>query len=182
LALEIDVAASAQVKYQIPQERPVDDAMMEKRISDQELLIDETLVFLQNAVTGEQSKATVPPVQFPRAVDPNGILPPERTVQEEQRDPLIDQTLSTVEIVAVVNPKAVEAASPPLQRPVALRLPPKDKLDMERAVILRRLATFKANQERFQREREEYYVATMAKVRAIQWTPPVNPTADSAAK
>jgi chorismate mutase len=42
---------------------------------------------------------------------------------------------------------------------------------VERAAILRRVANFKANQQRFHREREEYFAGTMAKARANQWTP-----------
>jgi len=41
---------------------------------------------------------------------------------------------------------------------------------MERAEIRTRVATFKANQQRFQRKREEYYATTMAKARATPWT------------
>ena len=41
---------------------------------------------------------------------------------------------------------------------------PKDKL-LEREEIRKRLEEFKATQNRFQREREEYYKATMTKVR-----------------
>jgi hypothetical protein len=52
---------------------------------------------------------------------------------------------------------------------------------MERADIQKRIATFKANQQRFQREREEYYATTMARARATQWTPPGNPRAGSVA-
>ena len=48
---------------------------------------------------------------------------------------------------------------------------PKDRLDGERDVILRRVANFKANQEKFQKDREEYYARTMANARATQWSP-----------
>jgi len=38
-------------------------------------------------------------------------------------------------------------------------------------VIQRRVADFKANQKKFQKDREEYYTRTMANARATQWTP-----------
>jgi hypothetical protein len=43
-----------------------------------------------------------------------------------------------------------------------------DKIEMERTVIQRRVANFKAHQERFEREREEYFTTTLAKARATQ--------------
>ena len=38
---------------------------------------------------------------------------------------------------------------------------------MQRADMRERVEMFKATQDRFKREREEYYAATMAKVRAL---------------
>jgi len=38
-------------------------------------------------------------------------------------------------------------------------------------VIQRRVANFKANQKKFQKEREEYYARTMSAARATQRTP-----------
>jgi len=56
-----------------------------------------------------------------------------------------------------------------LQKPVIAKdLEPTDKLEMERTVIQRRVANFKAHQERFEREREEYFATTMATARATQ--------------
>jgi hypothetical protein len=52
--------------------------------------------------------------------------------------------------------------------------PHQDKLDTEGSVIRKRLANFKAHQERFQREREDYFQKTMAKARTHQWTPPID--------
>ena len=95
----------------------------------------------------------------------------------KQRDLLIQETLAFVQEVAanskIVVPlvqQVVEANKPRI--PLEAKDPaPTDKLDMERAAILRRVANFKANQQRFQREREEYFAGTMAKARANQWTP-----------
>jgi hypothetical protein len=59
----------------------------------------------------------------------------------------------------------------PRQLPTAVEVPtPRDRLDTERDVVQRRLANFKAIQEKFQQDREEYYTRTMSDARATQWT------------
>ena len=97
----------------------------------------------------------------------------------KQRDLLIEETLAFVQGVANNASKipsvqqAVEAKEPatPVQKPAIAKddLEPTDKLEMERTVIQRRVANFKAHQERFQREREEYFATTLAKALATQW-------------
>ena len=96
---------------------------------------------------------------------------------EKQRDLLIEEALAFSQKVAA-NAKrdvpsaqqAVKATESPvsMKEPVVTKVAPKD----ERAAIQRRLTNFKAHQERFQREREEYYAMTMAKARATQWNAP----------
>jgi hypothetical protein len=49
-----------------------------------------------------------------------------------------------------------------------------DRLALEREEISTRVANFKATQEKFQREREEYYTATMEAARAVRWNKPVS--------
>jgi hypothetical protein len=44
-----------------------------------------------------------------------------------------------------------------------------DRLALEREEISARVASFKATQEKFQREREEYYTATMEAARSVRW-------------
>jgi hypothetical protein len=99
----------------------------------------------------------------------------------KQRDLLIEETLAFVQGVAVNTSRipsvqqAVEPKEPAtsVQKPVIAKdLEPKDKIEMERTVIQRRVANFKAHQERFEREREEYFTTTMAKARATQWIAP----------
>ena len=43
------------------------------------------------------------------------------------------------------------------------------RLAREREEIAARVAVFKATQEKFQRDREEYYEATMQAARAVRW-------------
>jgi hypothetical protein len=88
----------------------------------------------------------------------------------KQCDLLIEETLAFVQGIPSVQ-RAVEAKEPakPVQKPVIAKdLEPTDKLEMERTVIQRRVANFKAHQERFEREREEYFATTMATARATQ--------------
>jgi hypothetical protein len=99
----------------------------------------------------------------------------------KQRDLLIEEALAFAQAVAANAPKMAVtpvqpsplayAAATPLQR---LEVAPQDKLDTEGSVIRKRLANFKAHQERFQREREDYFQKTMAKARTYQWTPPID--------
>jgi hypothetical protein len=100
----------------------------------------------------------------------------------KQRDLLIEETLEFVQGVAAnfkdALPVAKGVAEPSTpdtlaQSPLEAKVPaPTDKLDVERASILRRVANFKANQQRFQREREDYFAGTMAKLRANRWPIP----------
>jgi outer membrane murein-binding lipoprotein Lpp len=45
-----------------------------------------------------------------------------------------------------------------------------EKLALEREEITQRVALFKATQEKFQRDREKYYAATMEAARAVRRT------------
>jgi hypothetical protein len=139
----------------------------------------------------EPNKSAKPPVaeKDVRSTEPQVQEPQVQgtQVQEKPTASLIDQTLSMVAIAvsseaSSLQPtaKGIVAAEPPdtkapdsFQEPeVALQqdLPEKPALepwlDTERAYRRKRVQTFKANQQRFQREREEYYAATMAKIRA----------------
>jgi hypothetical protein len=93
----------------------------------------------------------------------------------KKRDLLVEETLAFVQGVATEPPKATDSPKPvvpSVPRPVAAEVPsPKSRLDMERAVIKKRVANFKDTQKKFQQEREEYYARTMADARATQWTP-----------
>jgi hypothetical protein len=104
-----------------------------------------------------------------------------------ERDQLIEQTLAFVEGVAAARPartaaaasarvepgKPAEAAGP-AELPKSVGLAPIALAPMasERAEIERRVANFKAHQQKFQRAREEHYDAIFAKTRAT----PGNPT------
>jgi hypothetical protein len=85
----------------------------------------------------------------------------------KDRDRLIEETLAFVQGVATLKPIQIEVpkqVDPPTAVELGQVAKPKDRL-FEREEIRERLVVFKATQNRFQREREEYYKATMAKVR-----------------
>ena len=98
-----------------------------------------------------------------------------------ERDQLIEQTLAFVEGVAAARPARTAAAAPARAEPakpvaqarpaeppksaglVPIRLAP---MASERAEIERRVANFKAQQQKFQRAREAHYDAIFSKARA----------------
>jgi hypothetical protein len=86
----------------------------------------------------------------------------------KDRDQLIEETLAFVQGVATLKPIRIETPTqvePPKAFAPQQPAKPKDKL-FGREEIRQRVADFKATQNRFQREREEYYKETMAKVRS----------------
>jgi len=90
-----------------------------------------------------------------------------------ERDQLIEQTLAFVEGVAAASPKRTDGPAriePP--RPVE---PPKPVgpgfMASERAEIERRVANFRARQQKFQRERDEHYHAVFSKTRSSLGNP-----------
>ena len=93
-------------------------------------------------------------------------------MKEHQTVTLVAETLSMVKTVSEPNRIEVEQqslqqpASPGAQESNAKEATAEERLAVQRADIRKRVETFKANQERFKQEREEYYAATMAKVRA----------------
>jgi hypothetical protein len=100
----------------------------------------------------------------------------------KQRDLLLEEALAFAQSVAANAPRmaltqahqpnAAQLVASLAQRPVAVTEPaPKETPDMERTAILRQVANFKAHQQRFQREREDYFQKTMAKARSDQWIP-----------
>ena len=91
-----------------------------------------------------------------------------------ERDQLIEQTLAFVEGVTAARPvRAEPLPKPESSKPVEAAKPiAVASMASERAEIERRVANFKAHQQKFQREREEHYDAVLAKARAT----PGNPT------
>jgi hypothetical protein len=90
-----------------------------------------------------------------------------------ERDQLIEQTLAFVEGVAAARPARTEPARP-VEAPRPAEPPKPAALDFmasERAEIQKRVANFKAHQQKFQRAREEHYDAVFSKTRATPGNP-----------
>ena len=121
---------------------PTEGAAM-KWIRERDALIAQTMAFVQS-VTG---KTSVP------GWEETADLTPATTVEVS--------TFVTIQETAQID----EPASPvpqPQPYPVA---PPRDTGDF-RSEVQGRVANFRKHQERFEREREEYCAATLAKARA----------------
>ncbi|MHB8271858.1 hypothetical protein [Bradyrhizobium sp.] len=98
-----------------------------------------------------------------------------------ERDQLIEQTMAFVQGVAAAKPARAIAAGPPQPepaqpvaqaspaespRPAGIALMGLAPMASERAEIERRVAKFKAQQQKFQRAREAHYDAIFSKARA----------------
>jgi hypothetical protein len=94
------------------------------------------------------------------------VLPLELPAQKEPHF-LMGHAHSTVVAEA---PTALETETAP-QETLMKKFSPKERLDMDRADILKRVAIFRENQLRFQREREEYYATIMANIQATRSIP-----------
>jgi hypothetical protein len=115
-------------------------------MKDRDRFIEETLAFVQGLPTLKPTpKQVEPPKAFaPEQPAPKQVEPPEAFAREQPAKPR-----------QVEPPKAFAPQQP---------AKPKDKL-LEREEIRKRLEEFKATQNRFQHEHEEYYNAAMMKVR-----------------
>ena len=95
-----------------------------------------------------------------------------------ERDQLIEQTLAFVQGVAAAKPARAAAAAPARAEPAKPVAPAESSkpaglaaiglapMVSERADIERRVANFKAQQQKFQRAREAHYDAIFSKARA----------------
>lgn len=83
-------------------------------------------------------------------------------------DPLIDQTLALVRSVdRQVTPQGTEApkANPPKQTTTAIADEANSTVGSERAEIAKYIANFRAHQERFRVERDQYWNSVMKRTR-----------------
>jgi hypothetical protein len=132
-----------------------------KWMRERDLLIAQTMAFVQS-VTGKKPEAentlatsiTLLPVETSR-------LPLETSSTASAPEAIHDiAALLAVSGAATERPKPAPSPSPsPSPRP--------DLRDEVQSEIKARVASFRAHQERFSREREAYCSATMAKVHAV---------------
>jgi hypothetical protein len=137
-----------------------------KWMKERDLLIAQTMAFVQS-VTGKKPDAGM----FAGA--------PEATKATTTTTAVVDIATIVTETTVISEPVISEPSKSELSRsePVASALPksePSRPIQIQRAEppvdvqseIKARIANFRAHQERFLRERDEYCSATMAKVRA----------------
>ena len=129
-----------------------------KWMRERDLLIAQTMAFVQS-VTGK------PPEALKTVTARAAVLTIETSESTAEPAPLAD-------IAALLAPKMPTSPSapaptePPLEPSRPAALPRLDLRDDFQSEIKARVANFRAHQERFNREREAYCSATMAKVHA----------------
>jgi hypothetical protein len=124
-----------------------------KWMRERDALIAQTLAFVQSVTgrkaVGEPLSSSVP--ELPSVLSPPAVAPPPAA-------PAFTET-PIGETPIAEAPKIPEPASPVVpQQPVVTS-------DLQRE-LQSRIASFRAHQERFNREREEYFSTTLARLRA----------------
>lgn len=134
-----------------------------KWMRERDALIAQTLAFVQSVTgrrdAGEPLVTAVPKPPVPKTVAPEPVVPelaptPPVVPADSPPPPAVSATVEAPEIPAV----------PEGPRPLV----PSD-LQLE---LRARIASFRAHQERFSREREEYFSETLARLRAAIKDPP----------
>ena len=148
-----------------------------KWMKERDLLIAQTMAFVQS-VTGKTPEAekTVSAPVSPLSVEASETTRPATALYDAA---LYDKALSDIASLLAETPPAAQAPTiaqaPTLEvfvetpraipRPVGVVRP--DLREDFQSEIKARVASFRAHQERFSREREAYCAATMAKVHAV---------------
>ncbi len=132
-----------------------------KWIKERDALIAQTMAFVQS-VTGKKDEPVAP--RLPLAPSPQAPLPSGRVVQAG-----IESASLGTEANHFSPPQSFQWADAPARPLNAPRPAPDFRSEMKE-----RIANFRKHQERFNREREEYFSATLAKARAAinQGSPP----------
>ena len=128
---------------------------------DRDALIAQTMAFVQSVTgrTEESGRAGAPLAPPPSESAAPGA--PEHLLTPAKPKP------------SAIEPVRVAAASSPLPAETVGRSRVQGEMAKE---IRARIASFRAHQERFNREREEYFAATLARLRAaIKDMPPAPP-------
>ena len=126
---------------------------------ERDSLIAQTLAFVQS-VTGKKDEASRPRRvavdldELAASLEPFAPPPPIEPVRTPQPvRPIIE---------AAVPVEPVQAVEPPPRAPTRRPIVQSEMQDEIRS----RIASFRAHQERFNREREEYFSATLARLKA----------------
>ena len=142
-----------------------------KWMKERDLLIAQTMAFVQS-VTGKTPEAekTVRASVTPLSVETSETTRPAAALSDATLSriaSLLAETLPAPQAPTVAQPPTVEVSGETareIPRPIPLARP--DLREDFQSEIRARIASFRAHQERFNREREAYCTATMAKVHA----------------
>jgi hypothetical protein len=138
-----------------------------KWMRERDALIAQTLAFVQS-VTGRRDAGESSP-----AVVPAPAPPPPAGIPSTADNPSL--VLAIPEVPKSLETKSLEKSAEPVAPSPSPR--PLVPSDFQRE-LKARIASFRAHQERFNREREEYFSATLARLRAaIEDGPPPTPRA-----
>jgi hypothetical protein len=118
---------------------------------ERDLLIAQTMAFVQS-VTGKKPDAELTEAK-------PGIEP----AREAKPAPVSAVEMLAAEIIA--PPQNGSHVSPQASPPANIRMPRSNVSSDIRSEMQARVANFRAHQERFNREREEYFSATLKKLR-----------------
>ena len=129
---------------------------------ERDALIAQTLAFVQS-VTGKREDI-VPPRMA--AVDLDALQarlerPVQPPIQPKRVETRVEAPVEPAQ-KAVTPVEAAQSVEPPPSAPARRPIVPSEMQEEIRA----RIASFRAHQERFNREREEYFSATLARLRA----------------
>jgi len=153
-----------------------------KWMKERDLLIAQTMAFVQS-VTGKTPEAekTVRAPVTPLSVETSEATRPAAALSDATLSKiasLLAETLPAPQAPTVAQPPTVEVSGETareIPRPVPFARP--DLREDFQSEIRARIASFRAHQERFNREREAYCTATMAKVHAVLKESEVPPAA-----
>jgi hypothetical protein len=138
---------------------------------DRDSLIAQTMAFVQS-VTGRMEDAGRANVDAPPAGAELALLEtPEDKLAQKAKRPVLEP------VRAAAPPPSAAGAPAPLPPPVPAASITRSNVQGEMANEIRaRIASFRAHQERFNREREEYFSQTLTRLRAaLKDAPPPRP-------
>jgi len=130
-----------------------------KWIKERDALIAQTMAFVQSVSGGKEAASRFDP----------GLSGAAAAKPQAEPEPVVAPIPVATVPAAPVPMKIVEIPGPPKTIPFARQF---DQVDVK-TEIQARIAGFRAHQERFNRERHEYFNATLARLRAsIDQLPP----------
>jgi hypothetical protein len=136
-----------------------------KWMKDRDLLIAQTMAFVQS-VTGKKSEPISAAMLDGTKPDVEAASAEARRVALEIVDPSYASAKDAQ--IASAEPRYAEIPPTPVPQAIAAVQTPRAIVQGDyRNEIQSRVANFRAHQERFNREREDYFNATFAKARAL---------------